>query len=1350
MATLTWVGDVDRQWFTQRGSNTNWDGDRLPADGDTLVFGTASVGASTNDGPAGNSYSLDFRAGGHTVTGAAIRLDNPGVDVASSVGTVVLDLPLIVDGSQLQIAGGAVQATRTWTGTNGVEKTGAGTLRLDAANSHSGGFTLSGGTVDVRQDGALGVGMFTIVGGTLIAGGGARSLPNAVRFQGDLTVGGSSNVTLNAGRVGGIDLGSAARTVTVATATPSLFFDGEVSSGALTKRGPGRLALSRANSFSGGLTVTAGTVSFGDNGAAGTGTLRVEGGTLQADTASRTLANRVEVRGDFTVTGSRGLTFQGPLDLGAGAPTVRVDATTPHAWRGVANGAGFTKTGGGTLIVAGVGNEFADAVTLAQGALALESEQALGRATLHFGNASTGLSPLTLVLTAGVGLANSLVTGAAPLAPLTVQVSGGSATPTRWQGAVELRQELQVQTSAGGVLRWEGPIQNAGGERGRLRIQGGGRVELASAASDWRGALIAVGVGTVVATGESAGPGVLHGRVSIEVQSGATWRSLAAADAVAGLAGAGAAVINGRLEVGGAEGGIAGVGGDAPEFSGRLSGGGELVWHGATDDAAWRWAGAVVEVGAFTLARGRLELDAATRLVVAGDLQLGIDDGNATGPSRATLRLELPASPIADDVGLEVQGRVRRVGDARLQLVAPADASTLAAGEAGTAYRLLNRSSEDQDAWRLLDVDGVLLGEGAPLQVADQTYYLTYAGGDGNDLELLRRPHLRGGPERDQFFAEWDESGSVEVRLNADAPVRFEPSATTPTIRLEGNGDSATLVASLSQLSGLSDADFQRLQNYLRNPRAQTFVWPGAGASTRVEWSGFATVTLAVRDVGDITAPFLKLRARRQLLIGTAGDDVLTGTNDADLILGGVGDDWLAGGGGSDWIFGGAGRDQLFGELGHDSLLGGPGDDVLWGGMGNDTLDGGAGVDQVSGDGGVDRLQIRGNEAVDDVLLGGPEFDDLEFLAGTGEAALPRFSVAATSIERVLGNGQGWVGSDDDDDINLAGLTFTTLSPLAYVDGRAGDDTLIGSAFADWLIGGVGNDLLVGGGGADRLDGGVGDDELRGDLGDDVLDGGPGDDGLYGDGGNDRFLVRGDELVRDRVFGGGNTDRIVNVGDGDVELSNFRGASQAIEYWEGGGYGIVGTAGDDFFDFRNHPAATDAYAASTVVFVAVTWVDGRAGNDVIYGTNGDDRLRGGPADDRLFGLHGDDLLEGELGDDFLQGGAGSDTLRGDEGADELFGGAGIDRFIFVGDLSSGDVLGDYANDVLDLSGYPSGDPSRRWTTVFAVVGSSLASGAAASGELSVIGESTTEGDVARKRIRLNGVTAKPAASRVVL
>ncbi|MPZ24181.1 MAG: hypothetical protein GEU28_11725 [Dehalococcoidia bacterium] len=97
---------------------------------------------------------------------------------------------------------------------------------------------------------------------------------------------------------------------------------------------------------------------------------------------------------------------------------------------------------------------------------------------------------------------------------------------------------------------------------------------------------------------------------------------------------------------------------------------------------------------------------------------------------------------------------------------------------------------------------------------------------------------------------------------------------------------------------------------------------------------------------------------RSGVIIGTAGDDVIVGSAGADIIRAGAGNDIVCGRGGDDITYGGTGNDTLLGEggddelhggLGFDRLVGGPGDDSLFGDGQNDRLLGGTGIDHMDG-----------------------------------------------------------------------------------------------------------------------------------------------------------------------------------------------------------------------------------------------------------------------------------------------------------------------------------------------------------------------------------------------------------------
>ena len=107
-------------------------------------------------------------------------------------------------------------------------------------------------------------------------------------------------------------------------------------------------------------------------------------------------------------------------------------------------------------------------------------------------------------------------------------------------------------------------------------------------------------------------------------------------------------------------------------------------------------------------------------------------------------------------------------------------------------------------------------------------------------------------------------------------------------------------------------------------------------------------------------------------------------------------------------------------------------------------------------------------------------------------------------------------------------------------------------------------------------------------------------------------------------------------------------------------------------------------------------IDGGDGDDEIYGGQGKDTLFGNAGDDRLSGKHGDDILRGGGGADILTGGGGADILTGGggadildggRGADILTGGAGRDTFVFENIRDTYDTITDFelSKDVIDVS-----------------------------------------------------------------
>jgi uncharacterized repeat protein (TIGR01451 family) len=120
------------------------------------------------------------------------------------------------------------------------------------------------------------------------------------------------------------------------------------------------------------------------------------------------------------------------------------------------------------------------------------------------------------------------------------------------------------------------------------------------------------------------------------------------------------------------------------------------------------------------------------------------------------------------------------------------------------------------------------------------------------------------------------------------------------------------------------------------------------------------------------------------LMVGTAGDDVLTGGNGRNLILGLAGDDIITGGNEADCLIGGSGHDIIYGLNGNDFIAGNHGDDELYGGDGNDVISGGAGDDTIQSNNGNDRIEGKDG---DDNITGGLGSDTIDGGNGTDSCA---------------------------------------------------------------------------------------------------------------------------------------------------------------------------------------------------------------------------------------------------------------------------------------------------------------------------------------------------------------------------
>ncbi len=244
----------------------------------------------------------------------------------------------LVDSSTTLLHGGTIS------GTGGLIKRGGGILTLTGSNSYSGGTTITAGRL---RSGAAGA--FVDNTGYTLDGGILELLNN------DLTMS-----TLS-GSGGEIILGNGLLRV---DQTDDTRYAGAISgAGSLTKSGGGILTLSGGNSYTGGTTVTAGTLQSGSADAfPGNSGYTVNGGTLDLNDQTLSMSS---------LSGSGG-------NLTLGSASLTVSQSTDTSYSGDISGAGgFAKAGSGILVLSGA-NTYSGDTGLLGGILSIASDSNLG------------------------------------------------------------------------------------------------------------------------------------------------------------------------------------------------------------------------------------------------------------------------------------------------------------------------------------------------------------------------------------------------------------------------------------------------------------------------------------------------------------------------------------------------------------------------------------------------------------------------------------------------------------------------------------------------------------------------------------------------------------------------------------------------------------------------------------------------------------------------------------------------------------------------------------------------------------------------------------------------------------
>ena len=315
-----------------------------------LVSGTNGVVTNIGGGALTLTGNITVNGTGSSLTIA----DTTAVTLATNMVVTVNSTPTVTINGDIGETGGARSLT----------KATAGLLTLAGNNNYTGGTTLTGGALALGSANAIGTtGTVTFSGGA-IRYTAANNGDNSARF---------SNAANQQYRVD-----TNGESVTLGTALTS-------AGGSMTKTGAGTLSLTGANTFTGGTTISVGTLLLsGANDRLSTvGNITVNGNGVFLNLGGNTQTT------SGIVALTRGTVLDGTISNSGSYVTNTADGMTVSAV--LAGSAAYTKTGGSFLILSG-NNTYSGGTTLTSGVIRLGHVNGLGTGTLTFNGGALGLS----------------------------------------------------------------------------------------------------------------------------------------------------------------------------------------------------------------------------------------------------------------------------------------------------------------------------------------------------------------------------------------------------------------------------------------------------------------------------------------------------------------------------------------------------------------------------------------------------------------------------------------------------------------------------------------------------------------------------------------------------------------------------------------------------------------------------------------------------------------------------------------------------------------------------------------------------------------------------------------------
>ncbi|EEC5567724.1 fibronectin-binding autotransporter adhesin ShdA [Salmonella enterica] len=268
-------------------------------------------------------------SGGTTISGGTLTADH-----ADSLGSGDID-----NSGVLKVGEGELE--NTLFGSGSLVKTGTGELALSGDNSYSGGTTITGGTLTADHADSLGTGTIANSGVLQVGEG---ELENTLSGSGSLVKTGTGELTLNGDNdySGGTTITGGTLTADHADSLGSGDIDnsgvlqvgeGELENtlsgtGSLVKIGTGELTLNGDNDYSGGTTIDDGVLIADNADSLGTGAV-ANNGVLQVGEGE--LENTLSGAGSLVKTGTGELTLSGDNSYSGGTTISGGTLTADHA-----------------------------------------------------------------------------------------------------------------------------------------------------------------------------------------------------------------------------------------------------------------------------------------------------------------------------------------------------------------------------------------------------------------------------------------------------------------------------------------------------------------------------------------------------------------------------------------------------------------------------------------------------------------------------------------------------------------------------------------------------------------------------------------------------------------------------------------------------------------------------------------------------------------------------------------------------------------------------------------------------------------------------------------------------------